>query len=75
MSHISTVYVVLTTFLNYCGHETSEWSQLYNNESDFFVSYQTLSIGKTVSDFHLQDGLLRHLIHFRVPSKECANLI
>jgi hypothetical protein len=48
--------VVLTTILNSCGHETSGWPQLYNNDSDFVVSYQTLSIGKIVPDFHLQDG-------------------
>jgi hypothetical protein len=67
--------VALTTVLNSCGHETSGWPQLYNNDSDFVVSYQTLSTGKIVPDFHLQDGLLCHLSHLCVPSSEHAKMI
>jgi hypothetical protein len=65
----------LTTVLNSCGHETSGWPQLYNNDSDFATAYQTLSAGKTVPNFHLKDGLLCHLSHLCVPSSECAKLI
>jgi hypothetical protein len=66
---------VLTTVLNSCGHETSGWPQLYNNDSDFSTSYQTLSAGKIVPNFHLQDGLLCHLSHLCVPSREHAKMI
>jgi hypothetical protein len=45
--------VSLTTILNSYGHETSRWLQLYNSDSDIIVTYQTLSTGKLVLDFHL----------------------
>jgi hypothetical protein len=67
--------VALTTGLNFCGHETSGWLQLYNSDSDFVATYQTLSIGKPVPEFHLQDGLLFHLKHIYVPSSEHAKMI
>lgn len=35
----------LTTMLNSCGHETSEWSQLYSFDSDFATTYQLLVAG------------------------------
>jgi hypothetical protein len=65
---------ILTTVLKSYGHETSGWSQLYNNDSDFATSYQTLSARKSVPDFHLQDGLLCHLSHLCVPSSESAKM-
>jgi hypothetical protein len=65
----------LTIVLNSYGHETCGWPQLYNNDSDFATSYQTLRAGKIVPDFHLQDGLLCHLIHLCVPSSERTKLI
>jgi hypothetical protein len=70
-----TSVAVLTTVINSCGHETSGWPQLYNNDSKFSTIYQTLSTGKTVPNFHLQDGLVCHLIHLCVPSSEHAKLI
>jgi hypothetical protein len=66
---------VLTTILNSCRHETSGWPQLYNNDSDFATAYQTLSVGKTVPNFHLQDELLCHLSHLCVPLSKRAKLI
>jgi hypothetical protein len=67
--------VVLTIVCNSCGHEMSEWPQLYNSDSNFTTTYQTLSVGKPVLDFHLQDGLLCHLIHLSVPLRKRANMI
>jgi hypothetical protein len=64
--------VALTTILNSCGHETSGWPQLYNSDSDFTATYQTLSVGKQVPEFHLQDALLCYLDHLCVPSSEHA---
>jgi hypothetical protein len=49
--------------------------QLYNSDSEFVATYQTLSTNKPVVDFHLQDGVLCHLIHLYVPSREHANMI
>jgi hypothetical protein len=65
----------LTIFLNSCGHETSGWPELYNNDSDFSTAYQTLSTGKIVHDFHLQDGFLFHISHIFFPSIKHAKLI
>ena len=61
--------------LNSCGHETSEWSQLYSSDSDFTTTYQLLEVGTPVADFYLQDGLLCHLGHLCVPSSECGKFI
>ena len=60
----------LITVLNSCGHETSEWSQLYSSDSDFTTTYQLLEVGSPVADFYLHDGLLCHLGHLCVPSSE-----
>jgi hypothetical protein len=65
----------LTTILNSYGHETFGWAQLYNTDFEFATAYQTLSVGKTIPNFYLQDGLLCHMIHLCVPSRERANLI
>ena len=67
--------IVLTMVLNSCGHETSEWSQLYSSDSDFAATYQLLAAGTPVADFYLQDGLLCNLGHLCVPSNEHAKLI
>jgi hypothetical protein len=65
----------LTTVLNSCGHETSGWPQLYERDPDFTATYQMLGTNTTVTDFHLQDGLLCHLGHLCIPSSERAKLI
>ena len=65
----------LTTVFNYCGHETSGWFQLYTNDPKFSTTYQAMSTCTLDANFHLQDGLLCHLDHLYVPSRECANLI
>jgi hypothetical protein len=65
----------LTMVLDSCWHETSGWSQLYDNDLDFATNYQMLGVGTTISDFHLQDGLLCHLGHLCIPLSECAKLI
>jgi hypothetical protein len=61
--------------LNSCGHETSEWSQIYSSDSDFATTYQLLAAGTPVTYFYLQDGLLCHLGHLCIPSSERAKLI
>jgi hypothetical protein len=48
----------LTMVLEYCGHETSGWPQLYETDPDFATTYQMLGENKVVDNFHLQDGLL-----------------
>jgi hypothetical protein len=67
--------VALTTVLHSCGHETSEWPQLYQQDLDFATTYQLLGTCSTVSDFHIQDGLLCHLGHLCVPTRKRAKLI
>ena len=61
--------------LDSCGHQTSRWSQLYANNPDFATTYQVVSEGTLVSNFHLQDGLLCQLGHLCVPSSERVKLI
>jgi hypothetical protein len=51
----------LTTVLHSCGHEASEWPQLYQQDPNFTTTYQLLGTGATVTDFHIQDGILCHL--------------
>jgi hypothetical protein len=65
----------LTTVLHSYGHEASEWPQLYQQDPDFTTTYQLLGTGVTVTDFHIQDGLLCHLGHLCVPASEHAKLI
>jgi hypothetical protein len=65
----------LTTVLQSCGHEASEWPQLYQQDPDFATTYHFLGIGTNVSDFHIQDRLLCHLGHLCVPASEHAKLI
>jgi hypothetical protein len=65
----------LTTVLDSCGHETSGWPQLYETDPDFAITYQMLGENLVVDNFHLQDGLLCHLIHICVPSSERVKMI
>jgi hypothetical protein len=51
------------------------WPKLYNNGFEFAATYQTSREGKIVPYFHLHDGLLCHLSHLFVPSRECEKLI
>ena len=60
---------------NSCVHETSGWSQLYTSGLHFTTTYQVVSEGTVVANFHLQDGFLCHLGHLCVPSSEHAKLI
>jgi hypothetical protein len=62
--------VTLTTVLDSCGHETSGWPHLYETDPDFTNTYQMLGANTTVTNFHLQDGLLCHLGHLCIPSSE-----
>jgi hypothetical protein len=68
-------FMTLTTLLNSCGHETFGRSQHFDSDHDFATTYQAVSAGKSVANFHLQDGLLCHLGHLCVPSSEHAKLI
>jgi hypothetical protein len=61
--------------LHSCGHEASEWPQLYQQDPDFATTYQLLGTGANVTDFHIQDRLLCHLGHLCVPASECAKMI
>jgi hypothetical protein len=62
--------MALTTVLNCCGHETSDWPLLYKTDLEFGHTYNTLLEGKKVPNFHLQDALLCHPGHLCVPSSE-----
>jgi hypothetical protein len=61
--------------LHSCGHEASEWPQLYQQDPDFATTYQLLGIGMNVTDFHIQDEMLCHLGHLCVPASEHAKMI
>jgi hypothetical protein len=61
--------------LHSCGHETLEWPQLYQQDLDFATTYQLLGTGATVTDFHIQYGLLCHMGHLCVPTSKRANMI
>jgi hypothetical protein len=61
--------------LHSCGHEASEWPQLYQQDLNFNTTYQLLGTGMTVPDFYIQDGLLCHLFHICVPTSKRANMI
>jgi hypothetical protein len=65
----------LTTVLHSCGHEASEWPQLYQQDPDFATTYHLLGTGMTITDFHIQDRLLCHLGHLCVPTRERAKMI
>jgi hypothetical protein len=66
----------LTTVLHSCGHEASEWPQLYQQDPDFTTTYQLLGTGVRLSPiFTFRTELLCHLGHLCVPTSERANLI
>jgi hypothetical protein len=65
----------LTTVLHSCGHEASEWPQLYQQDPDFTTTYQLLGTSANVFDYHIHGGLLFHLIHLCVPTSEREKLI
>jgi hypothetical protein len=65
----------LTTVLHSYGHEASEWPQLYQHDLDFSTTYQLLGTRVNVTNFYIQDGLLFHLGHLCVTTRECANMI
>jgi hypothetical protein len=67
--------MALTTMLNSCGHETSDWPLLYKSDPKFGHTYNMLLEGKKVPNFHLHDALLCHLGHLCVPSSERAKII
>jgi hypothetical protein len=65
----------LTTIFHSCGHEASEWPQHYQRDPDFVATYHILGTCTNVTDFHIQDGLLCHLIHLCVPARKHAKMI
>jgi hypothetical protein len=65
----------LTTILQSCGHEASQWPQLYEKDMDFSTTYHLLVTCTTITDFHIQEELLCHLGHICVPTSERANMI
>ena len=67
--------VALTMVLNSCGHDTSRWPQLYDNDPNFSPIYKSLCAGTHVAYFHIQEGFLCHLVHLCVPSSESAKMI
>jgi len=67
--------MALTTVLNSCGHETSDWPLHYKRNPEFSHTYRTILEGEKVLDFHLWDALLCNMGHLCVPSSECAKMI
>ena len=67
--------MAITTVINSCGHETSDWLLLYKSNPEFSHTYMTLLEGNQVPNFHLQDALLWHMGHLCVPSSEHAKMI
>jgi hypothetical protein len=65
----------LTIVLHSCGHEASEWPQLYQQYHDIATTYHLLGTCVIVTNFHIQDGLLCHLGHLYIPASERAKLI
>jgi len=66
--------MVITTVINSYGHETSKSLQLYNNEFVFAATYHTLSVGKQIILFNLQDVMICHLSHICAPSSSLQRL-
>ena len=67
--------MALTTVLNSCGDETSDWTLLYKSDPKLCHTYKTLLEGTQVPNFYLQDSLLCHLGNLCVPSSECDRMI
>jgi hypothetical protein len=65
----------LTTMLHSCGHEASEWPQLYQQDPDFATTYQLLVTCMNVTNFHIQDKILCHMGHLYVPASEHEKMI
>jgi hypothetical protein len=65
----------ITTMLDSCGHEESEWPQIYQEYPDFATTYHLLGIGTNTTNFHIQDEILCHLGHLCVPTSERAKMI
>jgi hypothetical protein len=65
----------LTTVLESYGHETYRWPHIYETDPNFSTTYQMFGANSVVANFHLQDGLLYHLVHLCVPSSEHVKLI
>jgi hypothetical protein len=65
----------LTIVLHSCGHEASEWPQLYQQDPEFTTTYHLSGTGTNVTDFHIQDRLLCHLGHLYVPAGERVKMI
>jgi hypothetical protein len=65
----------LTIVIHSCGHEASEWHQLYQRDPNFTTPYQLLGIGVNATNFHIWDGLLCHMGHLYVPASERAKMI
>jgi hypothetical protein len=68
-------FATLTTVLDSSGHETYGWPQLYETDPDFTTTYQMLGANEVVNNFHLEDGLLCHMVHICVPSSEQVKMI
>ena len=43
----------LTVVLDSCVHETYGWSQLYDNDLEFYPTYRALCVGTLVENVHL----------------------
>jgi hypothetical protein len=56
-------------------HETSIWPQIYDIDPDFDNTYQLLGVNTTVTNFHIQDEMLFHMVHLYVPSSEQEEMI
>jgi hypothetical protein len=65
----------LTIVLHSYGHEAIEWPQLYQQYPKFSTTYHLLGTRMNVTNFHIQDGLLCHLGHIRVPASDHEKMI
>jgi hypothetical protein len=61
--------------IHYCGHDASEWPKLYQQDPEFATTYQLLGTYVIVTDFHIQDKILCHLVHLFFPTSERANMV
>jgi hypothetical protein len=67
--------VALTTVIHSCGHEASEWTQLYRQDPDFATNYQLLGTVENVIDFNIQEKMFCHPNHLCVLASECVKMI
>jgi hypothetical protein len=65
----------LATMLHSYGHESSEWPELYQQDPNFVTTYLLLGTCVNVTNFHIHDGLLCHMGHLCVPTRECGKII